>query len=354
MRPFIVIAAFLSFSTPAFTALAQASTDGGEPAAEPPPRGGLARLQRGAETAMRTSHLALRLEATDDLITDERNPDEEQSVVLAFAPRVSFIDSGAHWLFAEAQLRTRGRLDRNSEKDPDGLGDLPLWVGYQLALTRCPEAGAIRVGPRLGVTLPTSEASSKDGLDPRTTVALESTAHLPLREGRWLNGLFLRGVAAWRHTFSKDVGGPGDTLPGEAPGAAPTRYALSFQYELNLVDELSLRNRWGMTWDVKDAANDYDCQFSLPPMCGPSASSPNSSTAPTTSTTFDLSLGYVLSGLALFEVGYENTAPQVGEDGENRSVFHSTGAKVFVSTTLLLDELFLAQRRATEEGAAGD
>lgn len=257
MRSFVVMAAVLAFSTPALDALAQGADGWGEPAAlpppppEPPPRGGLARLQRGAETPLRTSHLALRLDTTDDPFTNKVSADEAQNLALSFTPRGSFIDTGRHWLFAETELRLNHRLGRKPRSGPEGFGDLPLWAGYQLAVLRDPEVGVVRVGPRLGVTLPTSDASDAARIAVRTTAALESTAQLPLRDGLWLNGLFLQGTAAWRHTFGKYVGGLGDTLPGEAPGAAPDRIALAFRYELNLVDELSVRNRWGMTWDGK-------------------------------------------------------------------------------------------------------
>lgn len=65
-----------------------------------------------------------------------------------------------------------------------------------------------------------------------------------------------------------------------------------------------------------------------------------------------MSLGYVLSELALFEVGYENTSLQIGADGKNRSVFHGPDARFFVSATLLLDELVVANNRRMKERAA--
>ncbi|WP_437744704.1 hypothetical protein WME73_06960 [Sorangium sp. So ce302] len=81
------------------------------------------------------------------------------------------------------------------------------------------------------------------------------------------------------------------------------------------------------------------------PTCAPVASRGSSATV---DTTFEVSLSYPAEDIAWFELGYDSTAPGLGEDGQHRSLLHSPGAQLYLSMTLLLDSLYA---RATTPSA---
>lgn len=322
--------------------------------------GAAPQLYLGAPNILRSSYIRLGTELSEAFVTDGRSEDQQAYVSLSFVPRLSFVNTETHWAWVGTELTWHAELT-DTTKTPNGTdawADIPLWLSYNYTLVRNSCGLAVLAGPRGGVAFPTSDASQAALINAKTSAALDAKANVPLTSGPWLPSAFASVSGEWLHVFGDGYSAPGgfdySSYPPtahNASSAATNHYRLSASYWLLVVGNLSLGNRWGLSWIVQKAIPDTTCEVQINTGCVSSDRSPNGSDATVlTTSTFGLSLGYEAANTVWFELGYDNTSLRIGEDGQNRSVFYSSDAQIYLSATLLVDAAVENLRRMQTRG----
>ncbi|WP_437533639.1 hypothetical protein WME79_06995 [Sorangium sp. So ce726] len=336
------------------------------PGRAPGLRGGAPLFHLGArDNALRTSRFGWTTSATTNAFGPDDGPysDDGEYVGMTFSlvPRYSFVSTREHWAWVGTDIALNLPLSDGDVPGEDSvtLADLPLQAAYSYTIVQNDKGLALLAGPRLRVALPTSPASRATGVYARTLLGLGVLANLPLLDGEWLNGVFFSAGGGWEHLFSQATtsvnGAPvrprlsasGEVqLDDQLSGQLLLRDQLSVRmsFWVNLWGDLSLGNTWGLAARFRDVPRDGECvQIVL--TCAPVESRGSSATV---NTTFGVSLSYPAEDIAWFKLGYDNTVPSLGEDGQRRSVFYSPDAELYLSMTLFLDSLYA---RATTPSA---
>ncbi|WP_438035246.1 hypothetical protein [Sorangium sp. So ce204] len=337
------------------------------PGRAPGLRGGAPLFHLGArDNALRTSRFGWTTSATTSVFGLDGGSYSEDGeyagMTFSLVPRYSFVSTKEHWAWAGTDIALSVPLSVGDVpgEAPVTLADLPLQAAYTYTIFQDDKGLALLAGPRLGVALPTSPASRYAGVYARTRLGLGVLANVPLLDEAWLNGVFFSAGGVWEHLFSQattpvngDPVRPRTSPSGEVllddrlSGEFLLRDQLSMRmsFWVNLWGDLSLGNTWGLVARFRDAPLDEGCVQTVL-TCVPVAS--RGSSATTTSTTFEVSLSYPAEDIAWFELGYDNTAPSLGADGQHRSPFYSPDAQLYLSMTLFLDSLYA---RATTPSA---
>ncbi|XXX74879.1 hypothetical protein WMF30_45220 [Sorangium sp. So ce134] len=335
-------------------------------------RGGAPLFHLGArDGALRTSRFGWTTSATTDVFGLGGGPfaddDEHASMSFSLAPRYSFVRTKEHWAWVGTDITLALELTDSdipgaapslaggytAGEDAVTLADLPLHAAYSYTFFQDDKGLALLGGPRLGVAFPTSPASQNIGAYARTRLGLGVLGNVPLLEGAWLNAVFFSAGGGWEHLFSQattpvngDIritrqGTSGEVFPDdELSGRFLERDRLSAGLSLwiNVWGDLSVGTTWGLGAGFRDAPRDDDCVVTS---TGCAPVEPHGSSAATRAyTAFGVSLSYPAADIAWFELGYDNTAPTLAENGQRSSVFHSPGAQLYLAMTLFLDSLY--------------
>src|SRR5262249_45466143 len=107
-------------------------------------------------------------------------------------------------------------------------------------------------------------------------------------------------------------------------------------YFLTIYKDLALANTWEILMPFKHSF--AGTSINLP--TGP-AQIGASKTVLNPTTTFDISLGYVLFNMARIDLGYQNVTPELLDNsGSRRSIFYSTEALFYGNLSVYLDSIY--------------
>ncbi len=302
-------------------------------------RGGAPLLQLGAANILRTSHVAWTTSVTSETFENDEIASDGEHTIMAFSlvPRFSFIDTARHWAWAGTDIVMHVELtDGNTVKKHELLvDDLPIDLAYNYVPYREEGGFTLFGGPRARIELPTSSVSSHLGIAAKTTFGLGAAANIPLLSGEGLNSLFIAAGGTFRHTFS-------GTTPQAIPAGGFVRdeYRLAIDTSIAVWGDLSLGNTLGASWRTHDGFNGSACDIQTITGCTAADTNARATSSAARATTFALSLSYALAKLVIVEVGYDNTSPSIGENGQDRPIFHGPDALFYVTSTLLLDGMF--------------
>jgi hypothetical protein len=220
----------------------------------------------------------------------------------------------------------------------------------------------------VGTVLPTSLASRSAGKYLTTNVGLGIVHSQKLAGSKhdWFPDVLLFGTAGWSHLFSRATtptnegtyfqererqqgaftrAGTCDPASGNctvfADQMTGSRFAentmrFNFTYYLSIYkDILSLGNTWEVSVPFKRPFSDTYVQTSTGPV--KVAADPNAPNG-TPLTTFDVSLSYAIpSNLGRVDLGYQNIAGQIGEDGKRRGLFYSPDSMFYLNLAVYFD-----------------
>ncbi|WP_437607019.1 hypothetical protein WMF20_39935 [Sorangium sp. So ce834] len=330
------------------------------PGRAPGLRGGAPLLHLGArDNALRTSRFGWTTSATTDVFGlggELYGVDGERAdMSFSLAPRYSFVSTKEHWAWVGTDVTLALELT-DSDVPGEGavpLADLPLQAAYNYTFFQDGRGLLLLGGPRLAVLFPTSAASQHIGVYARTRLGLGALGNVPLLEGAWLNGAFFSAGGSWQHLFSQATtpahGGAhrprqdpsGEVLLDERLSGRfleRDRLSAGLSFWVNVWGDLSVGTTWGLGAGFRDSPSDGECVQTVTGCV--SVEPRGSSTATLAYTTFGVSLSYPAADIAWFELGYDNTASTVAEDGRRPSFFYSPGAQLYLTMTLFLDSLY--------------
>lgn len=273
--------------------------------------------------------------------------------------------------------------DISTQKNEVFFRDLPINVGYIHVLGQSADK-QIKTSSILSLsgTFPTSKQSRESGRYFSTGVGASVIQMLPLAGSKsdWLSDVLIFAGGNWTHMFSKanvpvnedvkfmrprptglkcDSNGNCDTeLVSDQLANLPVvrnTFRLGFTYYITIYKDLSFGNSWEYTHPIR-ANVTPDSDFCIPvdnegcakiqPANNPRHGVP--------STSFDLTLSYILFNYASVSLGYNNTTGVLGEDGKRRSVFYSPDAQFYGSVSIFLDTMIDKVRRLNEKGGPGN
>jgi len=302
--------------------------------------------------------------------------DESYSWDFAFTPRYSFINEKDDWAWVNLNIGWTVELtnsDTTTKQNQVLFNDLGVGLGYRHFFYRSEDdETSLFVGPLGSVTLPTSLASQNHGTYMNTSLGAGLGGNVKIlgHESDWFPSIFVSSSASWRHLFARSYiptksdldwkrqSASGSTLLSDQLSGVPfamNTAAFNLGYYLTIYKELSFGNVWSLQVPFRhdfEAGGGTGCDAStLTDPCVTAQRNPNRSLG-TPVTSFDVSLGYIVAGLAWVSVGYNNTTPQLGPDGQRRNVFYSPDSQFYLSTILFMDSIYNKLKPQDEKKAA--
>jgi len=288
-----------------------------------------------------------------------RNPVYEMTFGLR--PRFYLLDHDRHSLSLRAVvalLREFTDSDTTTRRGEWTFTDTELWLAYARTLSE--RAGArTEVVVRLPhLVLPTSKASWTSGkvLGLGMGAALRWDVPLGRRNEEVLRSLTLNASAGYVYQLVSTVvptndrvdrvrlGPDGRSLPSDQlrGTAFPQHQANALvSAEVEFLPRLTLMTEVGMRWALRYALDERVEICSVVLTGCAEVEQRRDATRFGVSTLFTAELGYELRDEITISLGYTNLAPQLGADGQRRSIFYSPDARGYLTVTLALDELFL-------------
>jgi hypothetical protein len=304
---------------------------------------------------------------------------EEEVYSWAFnlRPRFYIVDLPNDKLSASADIGWEVELTDSSlttDRNEVLFQDMTLGLGYAKTLW---ESGGSQKGEHKTTAslsgsfrLPTSKVSLNQGKYLTTYLGPSVTQQIKIlgKKADGLNNVTVRVGTMWGHLFSEaytPVNGDLNRTRQNATGQtilsdqlSGTSFALNtltttLGINLPIYRGLQLSTEFGHIASFKHQSGDdggchtsvaTDGCISVPPSEDATLYQPN--------TAFRIGLGYGILDVVDFELGYQNIARAIGEDGERRSMFYSPDAQFYVDLTANLDAIYLKAARATKKKPA--
>jgi len=204
-----------------------------------------------------------------------------------------------------------------------------------------------------GVNLPTSRASQGGGLFLTSSLAVGLRQQVKLfgSSSDYLGNITFTLSETWQHQFSRattptngDLNRPRQTAGGDpflsdqlGGGAiVENRLIHNFSFFLPVYGDLQLSTLFQVWNQFPHKFKGTDCEVQLATGC---VDTPESDAKMRSITQFDISLYYQISPELGADVGYNNFAGQLGEDGQFRNPFYSPGSLFYADIILFPDQL---------------
>ncbi|AKT37657.1 uncharacterized protein CMC5_017990 [Chondromyces crocatus] len=263
------------------------------------------------------------------------------------------------------------------ERDVD-VNDIPLRLTYTRTLysggggTGAASAGAAAArDPTLagggeyktwgivsgGIDLPTSRWSRYQGRYMTTSLGAGARQMVKLlgSDADGLNNIFFTLSGTWQHQFNRastatysDLNIPRQTAGGttgisdQLTGGALVQDQIitSFSFFMPIYGNLQLNGLAQLWSQFPSRFESSGCEAQTLTGCVTGSRMENR-TSLRALTMFDVSLAYQVLPELLVDIGYNNTAFQIGEDGQRRNVFYSPiGSTFYADVTVTLDQLY--------------
>jgi hypothetical protein len=289
--------------------------------------------------------------------------DEQYVMDFSFRFRYTFFDKPKDQIFAQFVLPWSVELtnsDSTRTKREVQLRDLSVAIGYFRNAYKS-EGGAVTLlNPVFSTIFPTSIQSRARGQYLATNLTLQAIQILPLVKSDWLSDVFLYGGGRWAHAFTRATQATNEGVPvashyrmlggaAGSPSAASTdilgtralaqdTVALYAGFFLTVYKDFSLSNYWEYAMPFTRSFKGSDCEAPVANVAGGCVKADRVSN-PTTmmpTTTFDIQVNYQLPNVRI-DVGYQNVASQIGEDGKRQTVFYSPSSMFYVNASVFVD-----------------
>jgi hypothetical protein len=282
-------------------------------------------------------------------------------------PRFVFYDKGNDQVYAFAQLDWYVELtnsDTTTTQRELQFKDLQLGVGYNRKLWTSKDGEyATVLNPTFRFLLPTSSASRNEGKYLTTSLGakVNQTVKILGQKSDWFPNTLLSVGLSWGHLFAEsynpvnaDLARPRQTATGSSflsdqlsmSSFNQDQVKLSFVASVPIWKDLSFSNSWAVVIPVKHQFSTRCVQIANDRACPPPDSQ---ATTGVPVTTFDISLAYELFGVGSVDIGYQNEAPQLGEDGQRRDMFYSPNALFYMDFVAYIDGIYEKSREALEK-----
>lgn len=299
-----------------------------------------------------------------------RNPTYEMT--FRFAPRYYLHDAEHRDLSLRADvslIREFTDSDTTTERGEWTFTDAELWLLLSEQIHQTPSSETDFVLRAPSVRLPTSYASFSNGrlVGLGGGIGLDHRQTLAGKDAVFFSATLLRPRVGYTYQFVRTTVPTNDAIdrvrltPSGRSLPSDQLSGTAFpQHELNLSlrTETDLVGRFGL---ITDVGLRYARRYALSggeEICGVvdtgCVAVPTSSDAPRwgVSTLFAVEVAYLLTESVILSLGYSNLSGQLGADGQRRSIFYSPDARISLSATLVLDEVYRAFQGAPTSRAA--
>lgn len=295
--------------------------------------------------------------------------DEVYTMDFGLSIRYSFINTPKSKLYVTAATGVEVELtnsDTSTKLREPLLRDTLLGLGGTRVLFQSgdkeTQTSALLSG---GASLPTSRLSRYQGkhLGTSITAGLIHQQKLAGSSADWFPNVLFFGTVNWGHTFSRaytptstdlavtnrprqvacDAAGCLTDQSDQLSGYSLTHDTVRFggTYYLSIYkDILSFGNSWEIAERYKYAFADTCVNLPTTPGCEPAGRLADATNRGAL-TTFDVSISYAIpENLGRVDLGYVNTANQIGYDGQRQSVFYSPDAQFYMNVVAFLDGIY--------------
>jgi hypothetical protein len=291
--------------------------------------------------------------------------------------RMTFSLTPSYFVFwrPRHQLSVSGRVtvvdeltnsDTTASKHAPQFADIPLGLEYAATLFTSghgPTLGGVRTmrDPTLlgegdwrtwvlvstYLVLPASPGSRAAGVDLGTSIGVGVRQQFKLLGGdsRWLGYLLVTASERWIHAFTSAAAPVDPRLQDRIDNLYPTAPALpntlshTAALTLPIYRDLQLDTTFQLRtgFPASVGSGGAGC-VQLPTGCVPSSAV--TTTAVRASTLFAVGFSYEIIPELGIALGYVNDAPQLGDNGQKRSLFYSPNAQFYTSVTFSFDRLY--------------
>jgi hypothetical protein len=292
--------------------------------------------------------------------------------------RYAFLNEEKQKAYVNAEFGFQVELTNSNittkEREPL-FRDLNLSTAYNRVVYQSADKET-KTSPQVGggIVLPTSLASRRQGkyIAAGLSAGIIHQQKLAGSKATWFQDVLIFGTFGWSHWFSRATTPvyPDLDVPRQRPNGASflddqlsgytldhDRLRVGLTYFLSVYkDVLSFNNTWRVAVKYKydfHPGGGTGCDVSIAnDPCVIADRAPNYSTT-SVETTFDISLSYNLpQNLGRVDLGYLNEAPQLGYNGQRRSVFYSPDAQFYLNLVADFDGIYdKASRRSGKKSA---